>query len=130
VSVRFLAGDLIANSQQYRLARVVDLLMSRGGSDPREARHEIHRVVDAELRAMVDADVLPSGTTIVAGDGPEQSVAQVLPDGRLYADGETYDGLIELSETLELDGSPWSLWSAELEDGRVALGVLREDEAA
>jgi hypothetical protein len=79
-----------------------------------------------ELRALVDADVLPSGTTIVTGDGAEQKVAQVLPDGRLYADGETYDGLIELSEVLALDGNPWSLWAAELADGRVVLGVLRD----
>jgi hypothetical protein len=81
-----------------------------------------------ELRALVDADVLPSGTTILAGDGPEQNVAQVLPDGRLYADGETHDGLIELSEVLGLEGNPWSLWSAELADGRVVLGVLRESQ--
>lgn len=81
-----------------------------------------------ELRGLVDADVLPSGTTIMAGEGPEQSTAQVLPDGRLYADGETYDGLIELSEVLSLEGNPWWLWSAELADGRVLLGVLRETE--
>jgi hypothetical protein len=79
-----------------------------------------------ELGALVDADVLPSGTTIVAGDGPGQKIAQVLPDGRLYADGESYDGLLELSEVLELEGSPWSMWSAELADGRVALSILRE----
>jgi hypothetical protein len=82
--------------------------------------------VATELRALVDADVLPSGTTIVAGHGPEQIAAQVLPDGRLYADGETYDRLIELSEVLGLNGNPWSLWSAELADGRVVLGVLQE----
>jgi hypothetical protein len=82
--------------------------------------------VAAELGALVDADVLPSGTTIVAGDGPGQKLAQVLPDGRLYADGETYDGLVELSEVLGLEGNPWSLWSAELSDARVSLGVLRD----
>ena len=82
--------------------------------------------VAAELGALVDADVLPSGTTIVAGDGPGQKLAQVLPDGRLYADGETYDGLVELSEVLGLEGNPWLLWSAELSDARVSLGVLRD----
>jgi hypothetical protein len=81
---------------------------------------------DTDLRILVDADVLPSGTTVTAGKGPHQTVAQILPDGRLYADGETYDGLIELSEDLGLEGNPWSLWSAELADGRVLLAVLRE----
>lgn len=78
--------------------------------------------------------MLPSGSTIVVGDGADQAIAQVLPDGRLYSDGETYDGLLELSEVLGLDGNPWSLWSADLEDGGVLLGVLREtygdDQAA
>jgi hypothetical protein len=81
---------------------------------------------DGELRALVEADLLPPGTTIVAGHGPEQNVAQVLPDGRLYADGETYDGLVELSEVVGLQGNPWFQWAAELPDGRVVLGVLRE----
>jgi len=80
----------------------------------------------SELRGLVDADVLPSGTTLVAGEGSQQYLAQVLPDGRLYADGETYDGLIELSDVLGLQGNPWSLWAAELSDGRILLNVLRE----
>jgi hypothetical protein len=88
---------------------------------------ELGAEIGTELRALVDADVLPSGTTIVAGDdGSQQNVAQVLPDGRLYADGETYDGLIELSDVLSLEGNPWTLWSADLPDGRMVLAVLRE----
>lgn len=79
-----------------------------------------------ELRALVDADVIPSGTSLVAGEGPERFVAQVLPDGRLYTDGEIYDGLMDLSQALGLDGNPWSVWSAELRDGRVVLSVLRD----
>jgi hypothetical protein len=80
----------------------------------------------AELRELVDADVLPSGTTIVVGEGVDQRVAQVLPDGRLYADGDTYDGLVELSEALGIQGNPWSSWAADLADGRINLNVLRE----
>ena len=80
----------------------------------------------SELRELVDADVLPSGTTIIAGDGSGQQVAQVLPDGKLYSDGETYDGLAELSDVLGVEGNPWSRWSAELADGRILLRVLRE----
>lgn len=82
----------------------------------------------ASVRALVESDRLPAGTTIVAGKGPEQAVAQVLTDGRLYADGETYDGLLDLSAALGIDGNPWSAWSAELSDGRVLLSVLRETD--
>jgi hypothetical protein len=80
-----------------------------------------------ELRTLVDADVIPSGTTLVIGEAAEQRIAQVLPDGRLYADGETYDGLVELSAALGVEDNPWSSWSAELADGRVRLNVLRDD---
>ena len=50
----------------------------------------------------------------------------MLPDGRLYADGETYDSLIDLSEAVGVSGNPWSTWAAELADGRVLLSVLRD----
>ncbi|MGH8574427.1 MAG: hypothetical protein ACREX8_17890, partial [Gammaproteobacteria bacterium] len=89
---------------------------------PQDARFEI----TSELRSLVDMDLLPPGTTLAAGDGPGQQLAHVLPDGRLYADGETYDRLLELSDALDLTGNPWTLWAAELPDGRVSLHVLRE----
>jgi hypothetical protein len=63
---------------------------------------------------------------LVTGGSADTRVAQVLPDGRLYADGETYDSLIELSEALDVSGNPWSTWAAELADGRVLLSVLRD----
>lgn len=48
------------------------------------------------------------------------------PTGALYADGETYDRLVELSDTLSLKGNPWAVWAAELPDGRVYFHVLRD----
>jgi hypothetical protein len=63
---------------------------------------------------LVDADLVPSGTTLVTGGATDTRVVQVLPDGRLYAEGETYDNLIELSEALGVSGNPWSTWAAEL----------------
>jgi len=84
----------------------------------------------SDLRDLVDADILPTGTSLLTGDGPDQRTAQVLPDGRLYSDGDSYDSLLELSEALELDGNPWSLWRADLPDGRVVLSVLRETREA
>lgn len=129
-----MAFDDFLVERRKRMAIVVRDAMARLG-DPAYEPHYAGMFREAEpapvggaveLRALVDADALPSGSTIVVGEGPEQSVAQVLPDGRLYADGETYDGLIELSEVLGLKGNPWTLWSAELADGRVLLAVLRE----
>lgn len=78
------------------------------------------------MRQLVDADLVPSGTTLVTGGATDIRVAHVLPDGRLYAEGETYDSPIELSEALGMSGNPWSTWAAELADGRVLLSVLRE----
>jgi hypothetical protein len=79
-----------------------------------------------DLRSLVDSDLVPPGTAIVFGEGVGEVVAQVLSDGRLYADGEVYDGLLELSDAYEIDGNPWSLWSADLPDARVLLSVLRD----
>ena len=80
----------------------------------------------SSLRQLVDADLVPSGTTLVADAAGDAYVAQVLPDGRLYAEGETYDSIVELSEALGVSGNPWSAWSAELADGRLRLSVVRE----
>jgi hypothetical protein len=79
-----------------------------------------------ELRRLVDTDLLPPGTTISAGEGTNQYTAHVLPDGRLYAEGNTYDTIIELSEAVGVEGNPWAIWSADLPDGRATLNVLRE----
>ena len=126
--------DFLAERRR-RMALVVRDAMARLADPSYEPQYagpplaeKAEPVIAAELRALVDADVLPSGTTIVAGEEADANVAQVLPDGRLYADGETYDGLIELSEVLGLEGNPWSLWAAELADGRVVLSVLRETQ--
>lgn len=80
----------------------------------------------SELRSLIDADLLPPGTTLVTGDGPGQHLAHILPDGRLYADAETHDGLLTLSDALDLTGNPWTLWTAELPDGRISLHILRD----
>jgi hypothetical protein len=53
-------------------------------------------------------------------------VAQVLPDGRLYSAGETYDDLADLSASYGLSGNPWSTWVADVDDGRIAMDVLRD----
>ncbi len=97
------------------------VLRRRSVKSPRNRRRP-----SSSLRQLVDADLVPSGTTLVVGSPVETRMAQVLPDGRLYAEGETYDSLIDLSEALGVTGNPWSAWAAELSDGRVLLSVLRE----
>jgi hypothetical protein len=81
---------------------------------------------ESSLRQLVDADFIPSGTTLIAGGGSDEHTAQVLPDGRIYAYGETYDSILELSEALGVSGNPWSTWAAELDDGRLRLSVIRD----
>jgi hypothetical protein len=124
--------DFLAD-RRTRMAVVVRDAMRRLADPSYDPLYEAGpRVVpdskEIELRTLVDADVLPPGTTIVSGEGVEQAVAVVLPDGRLYSDGEIHDGLIELSETLGIEGNPWSAWAAELEESRVTLSVLRESQ--
>jgi hypothetical protein len=86
----------------------------------------------SELRSLVDTDLLPPGTTLAAGDGAGQQLAHVLPDGRLYADGETYDSLLELSDALGLSGNPWTLWAVTraLEHGPSPTKVTTDRAAA
>jgi hypothetical protein len=95
-------------------------------SPPAGAAEDALNLQASTVRQLVDADLLPAGTMIVTRDAAQSQTAQVLPDGRLYADGEMYDTLIELSDRMELSGNAWSSWAAELPDGRVALNVLRE----
>lgn len=51
----------------------------------------------AELAHLVDTGVLPAGTALLGGSEPAEKVA-----------------------------NPWAAWAADLPDGRVGLGVLRE----
>jgi hypothetical protein len=58
--------------------------------------------------------------------GQERQRRSFFPTVALYADGDRYDGLPELSDAVGIDGNPWFAWAAELPDGRVLLSVLRE----
>jgi len=117
---------LMAQVVRDAVARLADATYIPGPSTSAVPAEEVQEAPVSTVRQLVDTDVLPAGTTIVTRDGAQEQTAQVLPDGRLYADGETYDNLIELSDSLRLTGNPWSAWAAELPDGRVALDVLRE----
>jgi hypothetical protein len=124
----FLAArrKLMAIVVRDALARLTDTSYQPASSAPPTIAAATEEPPPSSMRQLVDADLVPSGTTLVTGGNGDTPVAHVLPDGRLYADGETYDSLIELSEALDVSGNPWSTWAAELADGRVLLSVLRD----
>ena len=124
----FLAArrKLMAAVVRDALARLTDASYQPASSTPPTLDLATEEQPPSSMRHLVDADLVPSGTTLVTGGATDNRVAHVLPDGRLYAEGETYDSLIELSEALGVSGNPWSAWAAELADGRVLLSVLRE----
>jgi hypothetical protein len=124
----FLAArrKLMASVVRDALARLTDASYQPTSSTPPTLAAATEEQPPSSMRQLVDADLVPSGTTLVTGGAPDIRVAHVLPDGRLYAEGETYDSLIEMSEALGVSGNPWSTWTAELADGRVLLSVLRE----
>jgi hypothetical protein len=117
---------LMATVVRDALHRLTDMSYRPASSTPPTLAATAEEPPPSSLRQLVDADLVPSGTTLVTGGNGETQLAHVLPDGRLYADGETYDNLIELSEALDVSGNPWSTWAAELADGRVLLSVLRD----
>jgi hypothetical protein len=89
-----MAFDDFLADRRKRMAVVVRDAMARLFDQSYEPQYEAADVDegalsgDVELRTLVDADVVPAGTTIVTGEAAGERVAQVLPDGRLYADGE------------------------------------------
>ncbi len=128
----FLAArrKLMANVIRDALNRLQDANYQPATNAPPTLLSGAEAPLASSLRQLVDADLLPSGTTLVADNAGEARVAQVLSDGRLYAEGETYDSLLELSEALGVTGNPWSAWSAELSDGRLTLSMVREAHAS
>lgn len=86
----------------------------------------VHAADHVELRDLVDADVLPEGTGLVAVNDPE-IVATVLPDGRVSYDGVTYDTATEAASAANgATTSGWAYWTADRVDGRFHLATLRE----
>jgi hypothetical protein len=83
-----------------------------------------------DLGDLVDCDLVPAGTGLIATSDQGEVSASVLPDGRVHCGDETFGSLVELSDNFGIGGSPWQAWSADLPDGRVQLGVLREQLAS
>ena len=83
---------------------------------------------EVRFRDLIDADVLPTGASLLPSNGELDTIATVLPDGNVYMDGETFESPSEAATSLR--GEPtngWDFWSADLPEGRVRLRVLREE---
>lgn len=112
--------------------RAFELLRSHGYTTPVDVT-PAEAVIDTSaapmdnvLSALLDNDLIQPGVELIAETADGEIVASVLPDGRLHHDDETFASLVELSDALGLQESPWQAWSADLADGRVRLAVLRE----
>lgn len=112
--------------------RAFDLLRSHGYTTPKNvpsatpAADPSAPEVDATLADLIEAELLPAGTELIAMSDQGEVRASVLPDGRVHYDDETFGTLLELSESLGLSASPWQAWAADLPEGRVRLAMLRE----
>ena len=71
-------------------------------------------ISEPAIRQLLEEDLLVAGTQLVAEEGGASRSAILPPDGRLYAEGESYDTLLELSDALGIEQNPWKAWVAEL----------------
>ena len=84
------------------------------------------RRAGVSLFDLMEADLLPAGTILRPHEGSD-SVATLLPDGRLACGDEIYSGPEDAAAALAgetRDG--WSFWLADTPDGAFTLAALRE----
>jgi Restriction Enzyme Adenine Methylase Associated len=75
---------------------------------------------DVTLADLVDADVLPTGTTLLA-PGDVEIAASVLSDGRISFNGQTYDSpSAAAANACGRSRNGWTYWIADLVDGVLA----------
>lgn len=92
-------------------------------AEPQLAESATREVALADL---IDADLLPAGTTLLGGGDAEVS-AQVLADGRIAYGDNTYDS--PSGAALNASGGDrngWTYWIADLADGKVSLSSMRD----
>ncbi|GAA5155822.1 hypothetical protein GCM10023321_30140 [Pseudonocardia eucalypti] len=81
---------------------------------------------DVAVADLVDADLLPAGSTLLAAVDAE-STATVLNDGRILFGSETYGS--PSAAALSASGGArngWTYWVADLADGYFSLSSLRD----
>ena len=83
------------------------------------------------LADLIDAELLPAGTTLFAAQRDLDAIATVLPDGKIaYADEiyNTPSGAGDAAAGGSTNG--WTFWIADTPDGRFTLAALREQLTA
>ena len=83
------------------------------------------------LSDLIDADLLPAGTTLLAARADMDATATVLANGKIAFADEIYDtpsGASDAATGSSTNG--WTFWAADLDDGRFTLASLREKYVA
>ena len=83
------------------------------------------------LADLIEAELLPAGTTLLPAQRDLDAIATVLPDGKIaYADEiyNTRSGAGDAAAGGSTNG--WTFWIADTPDGRFTLAALREQLAA
>jgi hypothetical protein len=96
------------------------------GSESDAARSWTHHGV--HLAALMTADLLPAGTTLLPTQSGIDAVATVLPDGKIAYAGEIYS-TPSAAGGAAAGGSVngWTFWAADTPEGRFTLAALREE---
>jgi hypothetical protein len=81
---------------------------------------------EVTIADLVEADLLPQGTTLWAA-GDAELTAQVLDNGRIAFGDQVYDSpSASASKASGGSRNGWSYWVADLADGRFSLSSLRD----
>jgi hypothetical protein len=83
------------------------------------------------LADLIEAELLPAGTTLLSTQRDLDAIATVLPDGKIaYADEiyNTSSGAGDAAAGGSTNG--WMFWIADTPDGRFTLAALREQLVA
>lgn len=96
---------------------------------PDTARSWTHHGV--HLADLISADLLPAGTTLLPAQGETETVATVLPDGKIAYEGEIYNTPSAASGAAAGSATNgWTYWAADTPDGRFTLAALRDEYLA
>jgi hypothetical protein len=90
------------------------------------AKSSTHRGVS--LADLIAADLIPAGTTLLPAQGAVETVATVLPDGKIACADEIYSTPSAAGgATTGGSVNGWTFWAADTPDGRFTLAALREE---
>ena len=83
------------------------------------------------LADLIEAELLPAGTTLISAQRDLDAIATVLPHGKIAYGDEIYNtpsGASDAAAGVSTNG--WTFWIADTPDGRFTLAALREQLVA